>query len=460
MMSTELSKRLSEKQRQELEWVVQTTREVKIYRRAKVILYKDMADSPAEIEEHMEYSEREQGWWLKRYVQEGVLGLKDRPRCGRPRRDGLDLKPASCPATVAHLDDCARATLQEMHAHHPKPYLRDRALMVLLRDKGYAVATIADILGVRAKTVRGVLAHYDEKGLRGLYRQAGSGRVPRLRAEHWQQIKTWVLQGPSAVGFRFVKWTTRSLQAYIDKRWQVTFSREWIRQNLHHRMGFSWTRGKKAPAHPDKGKRKAERKAFCRQMLDKLELGQRGELIILFEDETIFSLAGEVGYSWSPKGSTQEVPSEGKRARMVVFGAADPFTGHSHYRLEGAINQQSTLRFLQQLERYYEKHRPGIPLLLILDKHPGHTAATVEVYVAHQEPITRLRLPTQSADLNPMEHLWHWLSEQMIKNAFFETEAQLKQAVRHFFSYIAGTKEHVISWLGDLRKLYLSEAEI
>jgi len=71
-----------------------------------------------------------------------------------------------------------------------------------------------------------------------------------------------------------------------------------------------------------------------------------------------------------------------------------------------------------------------------------------------------LNLPLQSADLNPMEHLWHWLSEQMIKNAFYETEAQLKQAVRHFFSYIAGIKEHVISWLGDLRKLYISEAKI
>jgi transposase len=220
MMSTELSKRLSEKQRQELEWVVQTTREVKIYRRAKVILYKDMGDSPSEIEEHTEYSEREQSWWLKRYVQGGLLGLKDRPRCDRPRRARWVSQPASCPPTVPQFGDYAHATLQEIHAHHPKPYLRDRALMVPLRDKrGMPSPRSWTLLG-GGKTVRGVLDHYDRKGLRGLYRQAGSGRAPRLRAEPWQQVKTWVLQGPNAVGFRFVKWTTRSLQTYIDKRWQ------------------------------------------------------------------------------------------------------------------------------------------------------------------------------------------------------------------------------------------------
>jgi hypothetical protein len=36
----------------------------------------------------------------------------------------------------------------------------------------------------------------------------------------------------------------------------------------------------------------------------------------------------------------------------------------------------------------------------------------------------------------------------------------VKHAVRHFFSYIAGLKERVRSWLGDLRKLYSLEGAI
>ncbi len=191
-----------------------------------------------------------------------------------------------------------------------------------------------------------------------------------------------------------------------------------------------------------------------------IEQAQKGKLILLFEDETIFTLAGEVGYSWSLKDTTQAIPSTGKRERVVVFGAGNPVNGQTHYRLESTIDQHPTLRFVEQLVRYYQKHQPGIPLLIVLDKHSGHTAASVQNYVAEQDQVTIVLLPTQSADLNPIEHLWHWLSEQMIKNAFFETATQLKRVVRHFFCYIAGLKGTVISWMGDMRKLYLKEAEI
>ncbi len=49
-----------------------------------------------------------------------------------------------------------------MYAHHPKRYVRERAQMVLLRDKGYSVPVIADMLGVQVRTVRTILAHYDQ----------------------------------------------------------------------------------------------------------------------------------------------------------------------------------------------------------------------------------------------------------------------------------------------------------
>lgn len=90
------SKRLPKERHEELERIIQTTREVKIYRRAKVILYRDLGYSTQEIEEHTEYSECEQRWWLRRYAQEGLQGLKDRPRSIRPRWPQPLLMPTSC----------------------------------------------------------------------------------------------------------------------------------------------------------------------------------------------------------------------------------------------------------------------------------------------------------------------------------------------------------------------------
>ncbi len=346
-----------------------------------------------------------------------------------------------------------------MSKHHPKRYLRDRARMVLLRDAGYSVIEIARRLGVQAGTVRRVLARYDQEGVTGLFRKPGSGRISRLSSEQWKQVKGWVETGPKSLGYKCVKWTTRSLRKYIYKRFNVVFGREWIRRKLHQFMRYSWTRGKKVYAYPDKKTRNKERKSFAQKMLEYLKSARNGKIILLFEDESIFTLFGKVGYSWSPVGKTQEVPSAGKRGRVVVFGAANPQSGRVHYRIEDEnINQHSILRFVKQLVRYYQKHAPDIPLVIVLDKHPGHTSTLVKNAVKALD-VTLVNSPTQSPDLNPIERLWDWLAELMIKNDFFETIPTLKHAIRHFFCYIAGIKEQVIRCLGDLQKIYSAEAK-
>ena len=75
---------LSAQQCRELEAFKMNTREAKLYRRAKVILYRNSGYTPDEIEEHTDYSEREQRNWVRRYREAGVDGLYDRPRSGRP----------------------------------------------------------------------------------------------------------------------------------------------------------------------------------------------------------------------------------------------------------------------------------------------------------------------------------------------------------------------------------------
>jgi transposase len=445
------SSKFTSAQRCELQELLNRTSNVKVYRRTKMLLYLDEGLSPEEIQKHTGYAERAQFFWLRRYRNTGIQGLGDRPRSGRPRTRE---KPVG-------LEKWARLTLDQMHANHPKTYLRKRAQMVLLWDKGYQASAIAEIVAVSAQTVRTVLAAYRRDKLMGLYHRAGSGRRSRLRLEQWDQIHKWVQQGPKALGYQFAIWTTRSLRSYIYNKLNVWLSRERIRQVLHQVYRFSWTRAKKKYADPDNAERNAERKVFCQRMPSLLEQARNKELILLFLDETIFTLAGELGYSWSPIGETQEVPSLGKRDQVVVFGAVDAIRGRSHVRLEDRrITKESTLDFLKHLIRYYTKHYPGILLVLVLDKHPGHTAGIVKDYLKQFEHVTVIHTPTQSPDLNPIERLWDWLAEQRIKNEFFEHVTALKRAVKRFFGYIAGVKEQVINCLGNMQKVYTEGAKI
>ena len=508
---------LSDQQCRELEAFKMRTKEAKLYRRAKVILYRNGGYTPDEIEEHTDYSEREQRYLVRRYREEGIAGLADRPRSGRPKgschhpevpspgktdtpydmtsgssqEDAQEktILPVPTPPQEppyegkeekknaekkeeekkekkkcnkgSTLSLWARLTLESMHAYHPKRYLRQRAHMVLLRDKGYSMDEIADMLDATVTTVNQICAQYDRHQLAGLYRHPGSGRPSRLLAEQWEQFAKWVKDGPKALGYRFVKWTTRSLRKYIFKRFNIKLSREWIRQKLHHFVGYSWTRGKKVYAYPENTKRMADRRSFSQKMVTYLERARNGECIVLFEDESIVTQFGEVGYSWSPEGDTQEVPSAGKHGRVVVFGAVDPLTGRTHYHLEKkSINKESSLRFITQVVRYYEKRAPGMPLVIVWDKHPGHTSGIVAEFVKAHKHVTLEKTPTQSPDLNPIERLWDWLSDLMIKNDFFERLDALQRAVRHFFCYIAGIKEQVIQCMGDLQKLYSKEVGV
>lgn len=495
---------LSEQQCRELDAFKMRTKKAKLYRRAKVILYRNGGYTPDEIEEHTDYSEREQRYLVRRYREEGIAGLADRPRSGRPkgtyRRQGVPLSGATdtshqmtsdssqraaqektippVPTPTQETPDeekdkertkkkgtalslWARLTLESMHAYHPKRYLRQRAHMVLLRDTGYSMAEIAELLHVTVKTVGQICARYDRHQLAGLYRKPCSGRPSRLQPEQWEQFASWVKDGPKALGYRFVTWTTRSLRKYIFKRFNINLSREWIRQKLHHVVGYSWTRGKKVYAYPDNKERHADRRSFSHKMLTYLERARKGECIVLFEDESIFTQFGEVGYSWSPEGDTQEVPSAGKHGRVVVFGAVDPLAGRTHYHLEKkSINKESSLRFITQVVRYYEKRAPNIPLVIVWDKHPGHTSGIVAEFVKAHKHVTLEKTPTQSPDLNPIERMWDWLADLMIKNDFFERLDALQRAIRHFFCYIAGIKEQVIQCMGDLQKLYSKEAGV
>ncbi len=138
-MSLTRTKRLSEEQRHELEALLHTTHHIKVYRRVQVILYKDAGYLEDEIQEHTGYSKRAQWWWLSRYARHGVKGLFDKSRSGRPHQPQKP-KPTPKPAeasTSPKLSYWARVTLEQMHAHHPKRYLRDRAQMVLLRDQQF-----------------------------------------------------------------------------------------------------------------------------------------------------------------------------------------------------------------------------------------------------------------------------------------------------------------------------------
>ncbi len=76
-----------------LEELYRTTRDARLRRRAQmVLLAAERRMTAAEIAEIVRVSEETVRRWLKRYLAEGVEGLRDVPRPGAPRKVTADYK--------------------------------------------------------------------------------------------------------------------------------------------------------------------------------------------------------------------------------------------------------------------------------------------------------------------------------------------------------------------------------
>jgi hypothetical protein len=78
---------LSAEERRELEHVAACyTRPHQEVQRAKLVLYAADGEPNVEIGRRLDMSPEVVGRWRKRFAEERLEGLKDRPRAGRPRR--------------------------------------------------------------------------------------------------------------------------------------------------------------------------------------------------------------------------------------------------------------------------------------------------------------------------------------------------------------------------------------
>jgi transposase len=78
---------LTPHQREELEALLRRGKtEVRLHRRARMVLSAGRGATLAAIADELKTNRYRVGVWLKRYLGEGVKGLSDRPRKGRPKR--------------------------------------------------------------------------------------------------------------------------------------------------------------------------------------------------------------------------------------------------------------------------------------------------------------------------------------------------------------------------------------
>ena len=117
------------------------------------------------------------------------------------------------------------------------------------------------------------------------------------------------------------------------------------------------------------------------------------------------------------------MPLSGSNARRVLFGALNWRTGHVIQLVRARNRMADFAAFLRHLRASYRRWRR---LLLLLDQGPSHEAKAIAP-LARVLDIHFCWLPTACPELNPIEHLWRPLKQQVAANRCEPTIDRLAQ---------------------------------
>ena len=133
-------------------------------------------------------------------------------------------------------------------------------------------------------------------------------------------------------------------------------------------------------------------------------------------DTTVLRWFPPLRAAWAFEGEQATVPITGENDKRALWGALNLRTAHRILARSKRQRQEDFMNFLRRLRRAY----PGRPLLLLLDQAGAHTALKSRA-LAERLDITLLFLPAKSPELNPVDHLWRSLKQNVAANRQYAT---------------------------------------
>ena len=252
-------------------------------------------------------------------------------------------------------------------------------------------------------------------------------------------------------------WTLKQLQSWVASQLARQVSRNTLRTMLSA-AGLRWKQCKKLLTNADPAKRAHFVEPF--QVL--YERMCRDEVRIIYLDEVHLHQDMEVGYTWSPVGKSNWVPSAspGLAARLNWFGAYNFTDGACFVCEDRKCKGDTTSQFLQQLAHWLGATDRQI--VIIWDGASYHRSQKVRME-AEALGFQLLPLPGYSPDLNPIEGLWKWLREAVTQHDCHPMLDELRQDCLAFINDINLAPLQIISRLWprfdldpDIEKLRLS----
>lgn len=318
--------------------------------------------------------------------------------------------------SMIFLSDDERAQLRAQHKLERDGRIRDRIKAVLLFDKGWSVAAIAEALLLSEDAIRTHVTEYKESKK---LKPENGGSVQKLSSEHSDQL----VKHLQSHTYLYVK----DIIAYVQSTWSVTYSVPGMR-NWLQRYGFSY---KKPALVPGKANEQQQREWLAQY--EKLKQDLPADETICFMDGVHPTHNVQPAYGWIKKGVRKEIPANTGRARVNLSGVVDVITHKVLVQEDDMLNAEATISFLRKLEDAYPT-KSKIHLFSDNARYYRNKSVTEHLKTS------RIRLhflPPYSPNLNPIERLWKWMKECVLYNTYYEDFEDFKSAIFGFFATLS-----------------------
>jgi len=276
-------------------------------------------------------------------------------------------------------------------------------------------------------------------GEEALASRKASGRPPLLTLKQKAKVRTWICgKDPRQYGFDFGLWTRKVVAELIAQRFGVSLGVTAVGRLLSE-LDIT-------PQKPLRRAYERDPEAILRWRCEEFPAirtrAQKRGAQIFFLDEAGVRSDIPLGRTWAPRGQTPTVATSGQRQSANAISAVNHKGAFWYQIYTERLNAE---RFVTLLKSFLRRRRSKV--VLILDRHPAHTAKRVARYVQSLRGRLELYfLPGYAPDLNPDEFVWnHVKTHGLAKRPLLQNQS-LRQRLQHDLDRIKASKALIRSF--------------
>jgi len=328
------------------------------------------------------------------------------------------LKPAQFNADEKKL-------LIEFHRNGPSILIRDRALAVILSNKGLTAGTIAEVLGRDVDAVRRWINRFEKTRISSLFpRYRGNNNAGKLTREQKQEIARILSKPPSEYGIPKEFWQVKNLKKWIKSEFGVIYESDRSYHFLFKLGRFSWKLPDKFDIKRD-DKLVKDRITEIRDEIKPFMVSPKW--VVLASDETRLVWENESRRAWLKTNKKTILKVNRSRDYQSFLGSLNLKTKKCHLHSLSWQRQEEVLKALIKIKKYYSGKR----ICLIWDNASWHKGKLIRKELKRGGRLVNFHLinfPPYAPDTNPQEHVWKYAKDRIAH----QSTTSFKQKINNF----------------------------